>query len=414
VRLGPFRLFEVVGIEIEYMIVDAATLRVRPEADRLIERETGQTRSEVERGAIDWSNELALHLIELKTHVPARGFDGLRAAFQGEVEHLSHQLAESGARLLPSGMHPLMDPDRETRLWPHEQNAIYRKFDEIFDCRGHGWSNLQSVHVNLPFADEEEFGRLHAAIRVALPLLPALAASSPIVGGRVTGWLDTRLAYYRDNARRVPSVSGALVPEPVFTPSEYRRDILERIYADLAPLDPEGLLRDEWVNARGCIARFDRGAFEIRVLDVAECPAADLAIAEAVVALVGALCEGWPASTQAQRAFPTDRLAKILEEVARLGDLAPVTDGDYLELLGLPNPRPRPAGELWAHLLEDRRLAERIRSEGGAYLERILDQGCLARRILRATGPEPTADTIRAVYRALADCLSQGRPFEAS
>jgi hypothetical protein len=32
------------------------------------------------------------------------------------------------------------------------------------------------------------------------------------------------------------------------------------------------VLRHEWVNARGAIARFDRSAIEIRVLDVAECP----------------------------------------------------------------------------------------------------------------------------------------------
>ena len=35
--------------------------------------------------------------------------------------------------------------------------------------------------LNLPFSSDEEFGRLHAAIRLLLPLLPALAASSPLV-----------------------------------------------------------------------------------------------------------------------------------------------------------------------------------------------------------------------------------------
>ena len=44
----------------------------------------------------------------------------------------------------------------------------------------------------------------------------------------------------------------------------YERDILQRIYSDLEPLDPEGVLRHEWVNARGAIARFDRGTVEIR------------------------------------------------------------------------------------------------------------------------------------------------------
>ena len=98
---------------------------------------------------------------------------------------------------MPTGMHPWMDPAREFELWPHGDREIYAAFDRIFDCRGHGWANLQSMHLNLPFADDDEFGRLHAAIRALLPLLPALAASSPFADGHARG-----LARYAP--RRVP------------------------------------------------------------------------------------------------------------------------------------------------------------------------------------------------------------------
>ena len=54
-------------------------------------------------------------------------------------------------------MHPWMDP-RAASLWPHEYGEVYAAYDRIFDCRRHGWANLQSVHLNLPFADEREFG----------------------------------------------------------------------------------------------------------------------------------------------------------------------------------------------------------------------------------------------------------------
>ena len=91
------------------------------------------------------------------------------------------------------------------------------------------------------------------------------------------------------HARRVPSVSGRVVPEAVFTRPDYEREILGRIYADMAPHDPEGVVRHEWCNARGAIARFDRSAIEIRVLDVQECPRADLAIAALVTAVLRAL-----------------------------------------------------------------------------------------------------------------------------
>src|SRR5690606_19527526 len=87
----PLGLFEAIGIELEYMIVDAGTLDVLPICDRLLAAEAmradsaaaassastassaagaagpavgaaGKVVSDVERGPISWSNELALHV----------------------------------------------------------------------------------------------------------------------------------------------------------------------------------------------------------------------------------------------------------------------------------------------------------------------------------------------------------------
>ena len=42
---------------------------------------------------------------------------------------------------------------------------------------------------------------------------------------------------------------------------------------------PKAMLQDEWLNSRGAVARFEPGnTIEIRVLDVQECPQADVAI----------------------------------------------------------------------------------------------------------------------------------------
>src|SRR5690606_13900663 len=209
-------------------------------------------------------------------------------------------------------MHPWMDPHTEMKLWPHEFSPVYEAFNRVFDCRGHGWANLQSMHVNLPFAGDEEFGRLHAAIRLVLPILPALAASSPIMDGRLTGLMDTRLEVYRHNARRVPEVSGQVIPERAFTQADYDAQIFAPLYAAIEPLDSEGVLRDEFLNARGAIARFSRGSIEIRLLDVQECPQADLAICRAVVAVLEALVgERWT-SVSEQQSFEVAPLAELL------------------------------------------------------------------------------------------------------
>jgi gamma-glutamyl:cysteine ligase YbdK (ATP-grasp superfamily) len=402
-------LFEGFGIEVEYMIVDSATLDVRPIADRVLEAEHGSVESEIERGPMAWSNELARHLIEIKTNGPAARLSGLAAGFAVEIERIDALLAPLGARLMPTGMHPWMDPNRELRLWPHRGGQIYETFDRIFDCRGHGWANLQSTHLNLPFADDEQFGRLHAAIRAILPVLPALAASSPFVEGRHPGTLDTRLDFYRTNARRVPSVTGQVIPEPVFTRRGYQA-LLETIYADLAPLDPAGTLRHEWVNARGCIARFDRMALEIRLLDVQECPRADLAVAAVVSSTVRALCDPAPAHQARLRGLETKRLAKLLARTTADAESAKIDDREYLVALGLDGGM-QSAGEVWRALVERHVASESEASRHLATLELILGEGCLSRRILRSVGRATTRDALASVYRELCDCLRERRLF---
>jgi gamma-glutamyl:cysteine ligase YbdK (ATP-grasp superfamily) len=410
-------LFEAYGVEIEYMIADRETLDLRPVCDRLIEAVAGSPESEIERGPIAWSNELTLHVLELKTNGPAPRLAGLAEAFHVGVRDANRALEGLGARLLPGGMHPWMDPATETRLWPHEYTDVYRTFDRIFGCSGHGWANLQSTHVNLPFQGDEEFGRLHAAIRLALPLVPALAASSPFVDGGRGPALDTRLLMYRGNARRVPSVAGAVVPEAVFTREAYEREVLGRIYADLAEHDPEGVLRFEWVNARGAIARFDRGAIEIRLIDTQECPAADLAVVAAVVALVQALAVGPLSDRDAASDLHHDRLAELLGRCIVDGDEAVLDDGEYLAVLGLGG-KPMTAGDAWRHLM-DRFPPSDGAGEWSGALQTLLARGPLARRMLAGTSAERLAEPgtsraleeLRALYRDLTACLDANAPF---
>ncbi|GIW71777.1 MAG: glutamate--cysteine ligase [Planctomycetota bacterium] len=409
-RLG---LFQAVGIECEYMIVEADTLEVLPVADRVLEAVAGALECEVEVGPLRWSNELVLHVIELKLAEPTPSLARMLPAFEQHVRRIGALLAPLGGRLLPGGMHPWMDPRTQTRLWPHEYSAVYEAFHRIFDCRAHGWANLQSTHLNLPFADDAEFGRLHAAVRLVLPILPALAASSPIWEGRRAPSLDQRLEVYRTNARRVASVMGAVIPEPVFTEADYHEQVLRPIYRDIAPLDPDGTLQHEWLNARGAIARFSRGSIEVRLLDVQECPRADLAIAELVVRVLRALVEQRWVEFGEQRRWPVERLVPIFLACVREAEQARIDDVEYLRVFGLQSARGVRAGELWQHLAELVLPPGRPGSEPWRpALETILTRGPLARRILAALGEgEPSRERLRAVYRQLAECLEQGRMF---
>jgi gamma-glutamyl:cysteine ligase YbdK (ATP-grasp superfamily) len=302
-----------------------------------------------------------------------------------------------------------MDPAREFQIWPRGGRQIYETFDRIFDCRGHGWANLQSTHLNLPFANDHEFGRLHAAVRAILPLVPALAASSPFADGRHSGMLDARLDAYRSNARRVPSVTGEVIPEPVFTRTAYEL-LLDSIYADLSHLDPEGTLRYEWVNARGCIARFDRMALEIRLIDAQECPRADLAIAAAVSGAVRALCDSAPAHQARLRRLDTGRLAQLLTRTTVEAELAKIDDREYLLALGLDGGA-RSTGEVWRSLVDRHVASEADAAEHLPALEVMLEEGSLSRRLLRRVGRVASRDALAGAYLELCDCLREGRLF---
>ena len=409
-RLG---LFAGYGVELEYMLVSDPGLDVLPAVDRLLEAEAGEPCADLERGATAWSNELVLHVLEMKTNGPAPALAGLAALFQADVARAGKLAADLGGRLLPGGAHPWMDPATETRLWPHEDGPIYRTYDRIFGCRGHGWSNLQSTHLNLPFADDAEFGRLHAAIRLLLPVLPALFASSPLLDGRATGQMDSRMEVYAHNSDRVPSVAGLVIPEPVFDEATYRREIFERMYRDIAPLDPEGILRHEFLNARGAIARFDRGAIEIRVLDIQECPAADLGLAALACAALQALAgERWTGLAE-QQAFSAESLAVPLHACIRDAELAELDDPRYLAAFGLDKERRLTAAEFWSRLLDECLPPEARDPAWEPALAAFRSRGCLARRILAALAGDFRHERLREVYATLAECLARGEVFGA-
>jgi len=408
---SPLHLFQGFGVELEYMIVDADSLHVLPVADRVLHSVADEYVNDVERGAISWSNELALHVIELKTTEPAPFLDGLAESFQANVREINERLALFGGRLMPTAMHPWMDPMREMQLWPHDYSPVYEAFNRVFDCRGHGWANLQSVHLNLPFANDKEFARLHAAVRLLLPLLPALSASSPVVEGRITGLLDSRMEMYRTNSARIPSIIGLVVPEPVNSRAEYEQHILHRIYGDIDPHDSDGVLQHEWLNARGAIARFDRNAIEIRVLDIQECPLADLAICAGIIAVLHLLVERFQPHDH-QHKVTTEQLHAILLATIRDADEAVVNEPAYLRILGMQGRDACTARELWQHLFGQLGAKSPfLVNEFYSPLRHILENGPLARRILRAIGPDPTRTRLEAVYRALSDCLSRGQLF---
>ncbi len=407
----PLHLFEGFGIELEYMIVRQDTLDILPVSDQVLYAVAGDYLDEVPQGELSWSNEIVLHVLEFKCNGPAQFLSPLPAYFQRDIQRTNQILASMNGVLMPTAMHPWMKPT-EARLWPHNYNEVYEAYNHIFNCQGHGWSNLQSMHINLPFGNEEEFGKLHAATRLVLPIIPGLAASSPILEKQCTGLLDTRMEFYRHNQKKVPSLSGSIIPEPVFTYQDYDEKILHKLYQDIAPYDPEGILQEEWLNSRGAIARFERNAIEIRVIDIQETPLADIAIAAAITALLQALIQEKWASLQAQQQMPTDPLANIFLASLKTAEQTIITNKSYLALFGIEDSSMN-IQQIWKYLIQETLAPNPNNSLWLDPLNLILEQGPLARRILQALPNQPSQSNIHAVYSRLCDCLENGKLFVA-
>lgn len=404
--MSNYSLLSVLGIEIEYMLVDKDDLNVQPKSDLILRSLAGEQVNQVALGEISASNELVMHVLELKNTTPKPATAPIAQQFQQTIDKLQPVLAQHNLQLLPTGAHPWMDPLKETKRWQHDNRAIYQQYDSIFNCQGHGWANLQSVHINLPFANDEEFNKLHNAIRLILPLLPALAASTPFLGGQKTGLKDSRLFFYGKNQQRIPSISGTIIPEFIQSEAEYQQEILAPMYRDISPFDPEGILQYEWLNSRAAIPKFEYKAIEIRILDSQECVQADIAIALAIHAIL----KHWQ-NTSYYLETPCDsqRLRAVYDQTIVGGFGIWVDDAELARQWQLPK-RKMTAAEIWSQLIE--RVSTDLDQRSQQTLEYLLSQGNLSERILNACGSDYSKSTLTHVYRQLGHCLMTNQLFE--
>jgi gamma-glutamyl:cysteine ligase YbdK (ATP-grasp superfamily) len=203
-------------------------------------------------------------------------------------------------------------------------------------------------------------------------------------------------------------MTGAVIPEPVYAVDEYRRRVLDPIDAELERLGAdEALLRKPFTNARGAIARFDRMAIELRLIDAQECPRADLAVAAATSGLVRGLVEERWCSHARQAELATAGLSALLVRAIERGPAAELEAG-YAELFGSGACGARTAGALLQGVAEE---AFDGPPDLEPALEVVLREGTLAERLLRALGPGFARGDLRRVWGELCACLAQDRSF---
>lgn len=400
-----FSLMSAFGLELEYMVVDRNTLKIKPIVDQLFKSVVGDEVAEVSSHDLEWSNELVRHVVEIKNPGPRMIFRGLAGEFHREVQIINENLKSFDAMLMPTAMHPTMNPRQETELWPLGYNEIYKTYNKLFDCNNHGWSNLQSMHINLSFANDQEFEKLHTVCRALLSITPALTASSPIVEGQIK-FYSSRLSYYLENQKKVPSIMGEGVPDVNSSQQDYENRVLQPMYRDIRKIDASGKLEGEWLNSRGVIPKFERDSLEVRLCDIQENPFIDISVAWFFMEVTKLLLNEEFESLDFVRSLETLKLKKLIEDSLRTGENTMITDSDFLAVFSMF--KPISYKDLFSFLLEK---IPRSPSNEDMFttMQQFLKLGTLSTRILNKVKSDKSIDSI---YRELCNCLQEGVFFE--
>ncbi len=229
----------------------------------------------------------------------------------------------------------------------------------------------------------------------------------PIIEGKLSGVQDSRLKYYLGHQRRLKSSMGRVIPEALFNEADYKKQIFTPIEQEVRLLDKEGILRPKFLNARAAIARFERGSIEIRVLDIAECPAVDLAICSFIVEVLKYLVYEQPMTLEQQMKADTEVLRNLLDRVIlESGDASLEGLSAYSEIAGVSV---QSASDFWNAMFE--RLSGKLPGVHADRIKVLLEQGNLSERILSRLSAAPSEEEIKVLYRELAECLEQNRMF---
>ena len=303
-----------VGVEEEYLLVDAATGDLRPRAPAVLPAATEALGDQVQP-------ELSMSQIEVETAV-CQTLDEVRAELGRLRKEVIDAAEPAGALVVASGSHPFGD----WRTQATTPKSRYLDLNHTF--RLLAWELLISgCHVHVGVEDPEDAIGVIDRCRPWLPTLLALTGNSPFWQATDSGYCSYRTQIFD----RIP-VTG--VPPVLGTRSEYDR-LVGELVATGSMADATRLYWDVRPSARFPTVEF-------RVCDVC------LTVDEAVMAagLVRSLVRTCHAQAVGGEPVPAVR-----SEVVRSARWRASRDGLGGELFDLTTCRARPATEVVDTLL---------------------------------------------------------------
>jgi glutamate---cysteine ligase / carboxylate-amine ligase len=232
------------GVEEEYLLVDAVEPCAVEAVDAVIDRVSDEVRDAVQ-------HEYMRSQIEVASP-PQLELAGLHASMRRLRRGLADAAARAGARLVAVGASPATGPAARVVDKPR-----YHRMREHFGDLSPG-QGLNGMHVHVSIPDPETGVQVLNHLRPWLPILQAATANSPIFAGHETGYASWRSMLWE----RWPTVG----PTPYLTSPEQYETLVSDLVASGAMLD-EGMLY--WYARLS--ARYP--TVEIRMGDV--CPTLD-------------------------------------------------------------------------------------------------------------------------------------------
>jgi gamma-glutamyl:cysteine ligase YbdK (ATP-grasp superfamily) len=375
-------------------------LKIQAFTNKIIKDYCGKIINFIQLSDFTFGKEMQLHVMEVKANKPFKSPVLFEETMQTAITTVNDILDKKyGYTLLGTGMHPLMKLE-QTAIWPHYHQKIYREYGKIFNLQQHGWLNIQSFHLNIPYHKESDAIQIHNYLANLCAYLPAITASSPIFEGKNGLYIDNRLHFYQASQKEVPSLTGKVIPEYVSSFSQYKTDVIERYSQDLARVGANRtLLFKEWVNSRGVIFKFDRSALEIRVMDEQECIKSDVALSCFVRAAIRGLL------TIKAEFLPHDVLVEDFNATIKNGLNAKVAHSSKSTARQVCQYYLKLANEYADHEEKKYLWLVKRRLEEGNLSELIRD------RVMRRTQKTDLNEAIIDVYSTLIDCLQNNQPY---
>jgi gamma-glutamyl:cysteine ligase YbdK (ATP-grasp superfamily) len=370
-----------------------------PISDKIIKSHCGKIINFIELPKFTFGKELQLHVMEIKANKPFKTPWEFEETMQNAVCTLNQITQKHGATLLGTGMHPLLKL-QDTAIWPHYHRKIYQQYSKIFNLNQHGWLNIQSFHLNLPYQKEADAIQIHNQLANLCAYLPAISASSPIFEGKMGPDNDNRLQFYKVNQKEVPTITSDVIPDYVSSLSQYKKGVIGRYSTDLERAGADKtLLNREWVNSRGVIFRFDRKALEVRVMDEQECVKSDVALACFVRAALRGLID------LNSELLPHDVLVKNFNSV--------IKDGLHAEVSNQNGKTAKQVCQYYLNLASE--YADEDEKKYLWLLQKRIEEGSLSEliraNVLRRAEKTDFHQAIVDVYSTLIKCLSDNEIY---